>query len=72
MDSRAGEISAARENHPAVDHHEFVMHQSTAFAAVFRVINDRHASLLKQGYGIPFQTFFCREESVFIAIGQLG
>ena len=45
MEAGTGEVGAAGDHAAIVDHHEFVVHQSTATAAVLGVIQQRHPGL---------------------------
>ncbi len=71
VESGTGEIGAAGDHAAVIDHHEFVVHQSTAAAAVLGVIQQRHAGLDEQPDGITVAGLLRSRDPIAIGIGQL-
>ncbi len=71
VDSGAGGIGTARDHLRSIEHHEFVVHQATASAAVFRVVDQGDPGVQQQRYGIGIGSLRWGGDAVLIAIGQL-
>ena len=71
MESGTGEVGAAGDHTAVVDHDEFVVHQSTAAAAVLGVIQQRQAGLNEQPDGITVAGLLRSRDPIAIGIGQL-
>ena len=52
MDARGGEIGRPRDHHRPIHHHEFVVHQTAAGAAIGGVIDQGHTGPLQDGHRI--------------------
>ena len=69
VDSGAGGIGTARDHLCSIDHDEFVVHQATASAAVFRVVDQGNPCNQQQPDGVPICSLLRGGDAVLIAIG---
>ena len=69
MHAGIGEVSAASNHAFTIDDDKLVVHQATALASVFGVINPSNLSVLKDEERIALSFFFWTHNTVLILIG---